>query len=112
MNPYRARVTEDFMRDGVRIQINRRIEGGFRVYAFEPVEMRFITDEDARKRQPDDEHLFIEDDAARALWEELTRYFGGHPATATDRADLQAERARVDKLTDAVIKVALRGEAR
>jgi hypothetical protein len=108
---YRARVSEDFIRRGVRIQISRRVEGGYTVYGFEPVCARFVSDTDAGKMDPLDDALFIEDDAARALWEELSRYFGGQPAAITDRADLQAERARVDKLTDAVIRVALRGES-
>lgn len=110
MSAYRSRVTEDYIRGGVRIQIIRRVDsGGYYVMKFEPATEHFLTEEDARRHQPLDEALFIPNDAARALWEELSDYFGGQPAAITDRSDLQAERARADKLIDAVIRIAVNG---
>jgi hypothetical protein len=52
--------------------------------------------------------LVLEEDEARALLDALTRYYNGAEDTRALRKDYDAERARVDKLTDAVIGVAHR----
>lgn len=46
------------------------------------------------------------DDEARALLDALLRHYQGASDMHTVRADLLHERARVDKLTDAVIRIA------
>lgn len=46
------------------------------------------------------------DDMARALLEELTRHYHGADDSRALRRDYDAERGRVDKLTDALIGVA------
>jgi hypothetical protein len=106
---FRARVTEDFQRMGVRIQSVNQTQGGSALRNFAGGS-DFFAPYDSNVASPagDEWSLFLADDEARAIWEELCRYFGGHPPTVTDRADLVAERARVDKLTDAVIQIATR----
>lgn len=46
--------------------------------------------------------LTLDDDAGRALLDELTRYYHGADDTRALRRDYDAERSRVDKLTDSV----------
>lgn len=55
-----------------------------------------------------DRPLRIPVDAARALHDALAQHFGGTTSSKHLRADYDAERARVDKLTDAVLKIATR----
>lgn len=50
----------------------------------------------------------IPTDAARALYDALAQHFGGTSNSKQLRADYDAERARVDKLTDTVITLATR----
>lgn len=52
--------------------------------------------------------LRIPVDAARALYDALAQHFGGTSNSKQLRADYDAERKRVDKLTDAVLKIATR----
>lgn len=52
--------------------------------------------------------LRIPTDAARALYDALAQHFGGTSNSKQLRADYDAERARVDKLTDTVITIAAR----
>jgi hypothetical protein len=52
--------------------------------------------------------LVLEEDEARALLDALTRYYHGAEDTRALRKDYDAERSRVDKLTDAVIGLAHR----
>jgi hypothetical protein len=51
----------------------------------------------------------LDDDTSRALLEALTRYYHGAEDTRALRLDYDAERKRVDKLTDAVIGIASQG---
>lgn len=46
--------------------------------------------------------------AAQVLYDALARHFGGTSNSRQLRADYDAERARVDKLTDAVLTIATR----
>lgn len=48
--------------------------------------------------------LFIPDDVARALLDELSRHYGGTGDTRVLRRDYDAERARVDLLIGALIE--------
>lgn len=50
--------------------------------------------------------LTLEDDAARALLDALTRHYQGAEDTRSLRADYDHERKRVDKLSDAVATLA------
>lgn len=50
--------------------------------------------------------LRIPEEFARALYEELARYFNGTSESATARADLLHERSRVDKCLESLIKIA------
>lgn len=50
--------------------------------------------------------LSLPDGAARALLDALSQHYGGTGDTRQVRRDLDAERSRVDKLTDAVIDIA------
>ena len=102
----RAKVTEDFGCDGLRIQVANATERGTYLYGFTRGPDIMLEPDQV---SPDTHRgLLLGEDEARAVWEELTRYFGAHPATQSDRADLLVERARVDKLTDAVILIATR----
>lgn len=49
--------------------------------------------------------LRIPTDAARALYDALAQHFGGTSNSKQLRADYDAERGRVDKLTDTLITV-------
>jgi hypothetical protein len=53
--------------------------------------------------------LQLPEHAARALLSALQRHFEGGEETARLRKDYDAERGRVDKLTDAVIDLAKKG---
>lgn len=52
--------------------------------------------------------LRIPTDAARALYDALAQHFGGTSNSKQLRADYDAERGRVDKLTDTLITIATR----
>ncbi len=52
--------------------------------------------------------LRIPTEAARALYDALAQHFGGTSNSKQLRADYDVERGRVDKLTDAVLKIATR----
>lgn len=56
----------------------------------------------------EDAALRIPEDVARALLDALAEHFGGDSVGRTARQDHVAERARVDKLTDALIAVVTR----
>jgi len=92
---YRAYAERDHMRDQVAIHLGDKYNDGRVIAArFEDMTLQEIdpmTVDDAP--QP----LRLPEDAARALYEELARYFGGAPDMATLRRDYDAERGRVDK---------------
>lgn len=48
--------------------------------------------------------LLLSDDMGRALLDALSAHYGGHSDVRSLRKDYDAERKRVDKLTDAVIQ--------
>lgn len=50
--------------------------------------------------------LLLEEEQARALYEELGRYFGGSGDSIQLRKDYDAERGRVDKMLNALIQKA------
>jgi hypothetical protein len=61
---------------------------------------------ETRPAHSDVEFLSLPESAARALLDALSQHFGGTGDTRQMRRDLDAERKRVDKLTDAVIAIA------
>ena len=50
--------------------------------------------------------IALDDDEARALLDALLRHYQGASDMHTVRSDLLHERARVDKLTEAIIRIA------
>src|SRR5690348_4972406 len=91
----------DYMRRTLDVFVGRRIDGGVMMrnadgsstisYDHEPV------------REPAEPSFRVDEDEARALLQELIRFFDGGEDTRTLRRDYDAERSRVDKLTDALI---------
>ena len=97
-----AHVAFDPSRFGVLIQIRtgqglRAFDGGVVLI---PLDNSRLSDEDTERAT-----LRIEEDEARALYEALGEYFGHAGAsTVALRADYNAERKRVDRLIEAIIK--------
>lgn len=87
----RAYVSDHLFGRGVRIHISP-YEGAL----FDFRNMIVTTTTEATV-EPDVQPLALDQGAARALYEALSRYFGGAPDMATIRKDYDAERARVDK---------------
>lgn len=64
-----------------------------------------VVDTPQAAEPPSHAQLRISEDAARALYEALSRYFGGDVVDARRlRDDYDAERRRVDKFIDALIQ--------
>jgi len=61
-----------------------------------------------RERHTEADFFYVPEGAARALLDALSLHFGGTGDTRQLRRDFDAERGRVDKLTDALIAVATR----
>ena len=98
-----AHVAFDPSRFGVLIQIRT----GQALRAFDGSGVVLIPQDNSRLADDDAERatLRIEEDEARALYEALGEYFGHAGAsTMALRADYNAERKRVDRLIEAVIK--------
>jgi hypothetical protein len=109
----RAFVANDPMSFGVRVAIfNQRGDGDY------PREvLRIVGDESGVHHfhwQAVSPHELVEPtlqipgDMARALLDGLTRHFSGAEDTRVLRQDYDAERKRVDKLTDALIEAVLK----
>lgn len=108
---HRARVSEDFAMEGVSVQLVEDTPSAKILRNFKGGSDYIARDESANVPESRDYRLFLRHDEARALYEELSRFYGGTASTLTDRADLLVERKRTDKLTDAVIAIATRGAA-
>lgn len=103
-----ARVSDYMLMDGVAVMITDKREGGNRrVRRFHRdtnvVEWEEITDPAIGVEAT----MILSNDEARALLDALLRHYQGASDMHTVRSDLLHERARVDKLTDAVIEAAL-----
>ena len=92
-----AFVQDDWMRDGVKIAVRlSNAEDVREMILWGDVAVTRITE--ATNAMPsDDAFLHLPNDVARALYEALSRHFGGNVVDATRlRKDYDAERARVD----------------
>lgn len=98
---WRAEALRDFPRMGVGVHLWRQFGDTTHYVQAPPLEIvRFTQYEAAETRGPS---LSMEDGMALALLNALTRWFGGTSEVLTLRRDYDAERKRVDKLTDAII---------
>src|SRR6478752_2816955 len=98
----RAAVREDWMRGGVTVRLSRRIIDGHVLRNMTGGPDLILKPEQLGPENMEPYTLLLSEDEARCIWEELNRHYGAHPVAQTDRADLLNERARVDKLTDAI----------
>lgn len=106
----RAYVTEDLLGMAVRISIVQQPDGG------QPEGILRAHDDPARFRwEPIEDSgvevkptLTLQRDEARAMLDALTRLFQGAEDTRALRKDYDAERARVDNLTRALVDVTTR----
>lgn len=101
------------MADGLAIWVTMKFEGQnrrvLRAHGGLPSrEWEEITDPAAAVEPT----IVLESDAARSLLDALLRHYQGASDMHTVRADLLHERGRVDKLTDAVIRIAGAGVAK
>ena len=103
MTTCKARVEPDIVVDGVAIHLAISTPGGMDVV--QPLDLTTAVADPATRSEP---ALRLPDGLAQALLDALARHYGGAVDARTMRSDLLAERARVDKLTDAVIQVATR----
>jgi len=101
-----VRVAEYLLLGGIAIQVSRKspgtrhilqIDGGMRNW--EEVPANPATNDPAVT-------IALEDDEARALLDALLRHYQGASDMHTVRSDLLHERGRVDKLTEAIIRIA------
>lgn len=101
----RACVQIDPRSFGVRLAVNRTSpSGNGTVLTWERPGVR-VVEEVGTQRSEGDEWLQLEEDDARAIYEALAQFFGGagHDTRAL-RKDYDAERKRVDRLIEAVVK--------
>jgi hypothetical protein len=103
-----ARVSENFMADGIDIWIRMSYDGGRRMLHFRDGQAQW--DEiDGSEQGPT---LTIPDDAGRSLLEQLMRHYSGAQDLHTVRSDLLHERGRVDQLIRTVSELAGRAVGR
>ena len=107
----RVYLSGDFMADGLRVAILNEYAGDIdtppqrRILRLDTDGGRWEQVEPAVITEPT---LTLPDEAARALLEELTRYYHGVEDTRALRRDYDAERGRVDALLAAVTDLATR----
>jgi hypothetical protein len=102
-----------FVFDGIGIAIRDKNEDGAR-YAvrfgeYGHLEWEYRTRDEALTVQSPP--MVLTDDIARALLQELIRYYHGAEDTRSLRRDYDHERGRVDKLTEALIAIAAKSSA-
>jgi hypothetical protein len=96
------RLSDDFMIDGLAIYISDKQAGQSRYI----LRLRENGTQDWEQLDPatmTEPTLKLPGEAARALLDALLRHYEGASDMHTVRSDLLHERARVDKLTDAII---------
>lgn len=104
----RVRITDNYMLDRTAFLISPR-EG--RIYQWSVTDAPYDEGEAVVRALGDDPTvLSLPESVARALYEALGRHFGGGADAAALRKDYDAERARVDRLTDALIRSAVSGD--
>lgn len=104
----KAQIADDFLADGVSVRVTMEGDGG---------RLILLAGEDGATRwEPFDPQpgliagapyltIRLPGDAARALLDALLRHYEGASDMRTVRSDLLHERGRVDKLTDALIRL-------
>lgn len=111
MTGHEVRVFTQQIPLGLELQfVNRHSDGGYSVMTFGHIGRVYVGPEDASNAPTsNDASLRLEPDQARALYEALAEHFGHTPHSIGKlRGDYDAERRRVDKLTDTVIQLATR----
>ncbi len=101
----RAWVETDWLIDGVSIVIATRLEDG-RKMVYRPGGDEIVDGQQATVADHGPS-LRLREDQARALFDALAEHFGHAAGGQQQRADFLHERGRVDKLTDAVIRMAV-----
>jgi hypothetical protein len=112
----RAHITWDYMGCGIAVSlVAHPPEGSFdvrpRILHFQRAEAGFVSqqwDEIPADGVVSEPTLRLDDDAARALLDGLTRHYQGAEDTRALRRDYDAERKRVDGLTATISQVALK----
>lgn len=105
-NPWRAGVQQDWARGNIRFCL---VAPGPSAVVVTGISSARGVEADAFDDGAMVEHwLSLPDAAGRALLDALAEHYGGTGDTRQMRRDLDAERARVDKLTDAVVAIATR----
>lgn len=100
-------VREDFLRPRRSLQVFiGRDYGDGQVQVLSGVDGNGMTFEVEPYDSQSEHCLIFDDEVARALLDVLAKHFGGTGDTRQLRKDHDAERARVDKLTTALITVA------
>lgn len=107
---WKAYVEHDHSRMGVAVHLGQiiHVDGARMVRIAQPAELAVTTaesDEGATITTPP--WLRLPEDVAHALLDALAAHFAGASDTRQLRRDYDAERARTDKLTDAVIRIAV-----
>lgn len=69
----------------------------------QPAEIVYA-DQPEHAAAPERPTLLLSDDMGRALLDALSAHYGGHSDVRSLRKDYDAERKRVDKLTDAIVQ--------
>lgn len=100
-----ARISDRMMADGIAAWIVMRDDG--RVTRVLRPDGDFMTWDEVPEPLAEIRPTFtLEGECARALLDALLRHYQGASDMHTVRADLLHERGRVDRLTDAVIRIA------
>jgi hypothetical protein len=103
----KAQIAGDFFSDGISVRLTRDSDGGRRIAV--PGEGGYLRWEEFSPEQALTEGpaltIRLPDEAARALLDALLRHYQGASDMHTVRGDLLHERGRVDKLTDAFIRM-------
>ena len=104
----KAQIAGDFFSDGISVRLTRDDDGGRRIAV--PGEGGYLRWEEFSPEQAvtgtgPGLTIRLPDEAARALLDALLRHYQGASDMHTVRSDLLHERDRVDKITDALIRL-------
>jgi hypothetical protein len=101
---WRAKAFEDITQD--RIELHLWVPGDRTIDVAQPAELVMATEVKGQPapRQP---WVRLDDGAARALLDALTAHYGGSSDQRQLRADYDAERRRLDKMLDWVMRTSV-----
>lgn len=108
MSEWQALIGEDFYMMGVKLIWRRELHDGAVEYSDGKTTWRVQRD-DAVSIETQVEPLLLRDDMGRALLAALLRHYNGADDARMLRKDYDAERARVDRLTETVSVIARAG---